>query len=589
MIDLIYTAVIIILMTTVLVKGLYKTSLVVFVSVLLLYLKGIINLEEVFAGFSNHGMLTVALLYIISKALNGSTGFESFVERLLGSGGGRTSYLRLMVPVSSVSAFLNNTPIVAALIPVIKKWCRKNGRAPSKYLIPLSYAAILGGMCTLIGTSTNLVVHGLLLDRGMRGFSFFELGKVGVPTAVAGLLFFALFGHRLLPERKDAMVQFGEHVREFVVEMRVTEDYAHIGKSIEEANLRHLKGLYLFQIIRQDRTLAPVDPGEKIHLHDFLFFTGLPETIYELQKMKGLLKISDPEFDLKNIDSDQVKTYEVVVSPSSPLAGQTVRDSHFRTKYGAVILGIHRSGKRIREKVGDVELAANDTLFILGRPDFQDRWYHSPDFSLVSQSIDRYSKPRIKGRIALAMVGLMVLAVVTGIVPSILPAAAITAALMMLFGIVSFTDAKNAIDFDVLVVIASAFALGKGVQNSGLATHVGHFLIESLGGLGTIGIIAGTFVLTSLYTELITNNAAAAIMFPIALSTAQQIDMDPRPLVITLAIAASACFSTPLGYQTNLMVTNPGGYRFTDFLKTGAVMNLLVAICTSGIVYLLFF
>lgn len=589
MFEMYFTAAVILMMTIALIKELYRPSIILFFSLLVLCLGNVISIKEAFNGFSNHGMLTVAVLFVVAAALQSSTAFGKTMGKILGKGKSKTRYIRLMLPVSFISAFLNNTPVVASLIPVIKKWSKDNDLPASKFLIPLSYAAIFGGLCTLIGTSTNLVVHGLLLDHGLEGFSFFEIGKVGLPVAIIGILYFSIGGHRLLPKRKDIMTQFGEHTREFVVEMKVDPEYPNIGRSIEEANLRHLKGLYLFQIIRDEKEIAPVSPDEKIKINDRLFFVGLPDTIFELQKTPGLHIIKDPDFDLKNIDSDKVKTYETVISNSSPLIGQTVRDCDFRTKYNAVILGIHRSGERIKKKVGDIELQPNDTLFLLANKDFDQRWYNSRDFSLVSLSVDKYSKPKRKGQTALIFVVLMVLAAATGFAPSMLIAASVAAALMLLSNIISFNDAKNSIDFDVLLVIAAAFGIGKALENSGLADLAANHLISSLHGFGIIGIIAGVFFITSIYTELITNNAAAALMFPIALSTAQHLNVDPRAFMITIAIAASACFATPLGYQTNLMVYNPGGYKFTDFLKTGVAMNILVGIVATCIVYFLYF
>lgn len=589
MFELYFTSAIIVFMTFALIKELHKPSVIVFGALIFLHIGGVLSLDETFTGFSNHGMLTVGVLFVVAGALQSATSFGNTIEKILGKKKSKSIYFRLMFPVSFLSAFLNNTPIVASLIPVLKRWTKKNDLPVSKFLIPLSYAAILGGTCTLIGTSTNLVIHGLLLDHGMEGFSFFEIGKVGLPVALFSIFYFSLGGHFLLPKREDTISQFGENMREFMVEMKVHEEFPHLGKSIEDANLRHLKGLYLFQIIRDEVEIAPVSPKEKIFLNDTLFFIGLPDTIFELQKTSGLHIIKDIEFDLKNIDSDKLKTYEAVISNSSPLIGQTVRESGFRTKYDAVILGIHRTGKRISKKVGDIELQPNDTLFILAKKYFDRKWYNSHDFSLVSLSVDEYSKPKRKGNIALILMGLMVFAVATGLVKSMLIAASVTAGIMLLCKILSLRDAKKFIDFDVILVIASAFGIGKAIENAGIADLIANYLINSLDTFGIIGIIAGVFFITSIYTEFITNNAAAALMFPVALAIANKMGLDPKPIMITIAIAASSSFATPLGYQTNLMVYNPGGYKFTDFIKTGLIMNIMVGIIATLVVYFLFY
>jgi len=584
-----FTAIVIVLMTIALIKEIYKPSFILFISLIILHLGKVISINETFSGFSNRGMLTVAVLFIVAYALQSSTSFALLIEKLLGNRKNGFVYFRLMFPVSLFSAFLNNTPIVASLIPIIKRWAKKNDLPVSKFLIPLSYAAILGGICTLIGTSTNLVVHGLLLDQGLEGFSFFELGKAGLPIVIISTLYFALIGHRLLPDRKDVILKLGESTREFVAEVKVNSQYPYVGKTIEEANLRHLKGLFLFQITRNKERITPVSPKEKIYIDDRLFFTGLPETIYELLKTPGLTQIKDPEFDLKNMDSDKSKTYEAVISNYSPLVGQNVRESKFRTKYNAVILAIHRNGQRINKKVGDIVFQPNDTLLILANKDFYNKWYHSTDFSLISPSVSEYSKPRKKGNLALLLMGLMIVAVSSGIIKSMLIAASITAGLMIATNIVSLNDAKRSIDFDVLIVIASSFGIGKAIANSGIADIAANFIINSLHGYGIIGIIAGIFFITSLYTEIITNNAAAALIFPIVMSISTKMNLDPKPFMIVLAIGASSSFATPIGYQTNLMVYNPGGYKFRDFLKTGLIMNILVGVVLTLTVYFLFF
>ena len=584
-----FTAVVILLMTIALVRELYKPSFILFATVIVLHLGNVISISETCSGFSNEGMLTVAVLFVVAYALQSSTSFVSSMEKLLGNGKSRFVYFRLMLPVICLSAFVNNTPIVAALIPPIKRWAKKNNLPVSKFLIPLSYAAILGGICTLIGTSTNLVVHGLMLQEGLEGFSFFELGKTGLPIAIIATLYFALIGHRLLPAREDPMVKLGESTREFVVEVKVEPAYANTGKTIEEAHLRHLKGLFLFQIVRNEETISPVSSSEKVLTGDRLFFTGLPETIYELVKIPGLTAIKDAGFDLQNLDSDKTKVHEAVISNSSPLVGKNVRESKFRTKYNAVILAIHRHGQRVNKKVGDIILQPNDTLLILADKDFYEKWYHSTDFSLISTGVSEYSKPRWKGHLALLLMVLMIVAVTSGISSSMFIAAAVVAGIMITVDIVSMQDARRAIDLDVLIVIACSFGIGKAVANSGIADLIANFLINSLHGYGIIGIIAGLFFITSLYTEIITNNAAAALIFPVALATAAHLNLDPKPFMIVLAIAASSSFATPIGYQTNMMVYGPGNYKFSDFLKTGLVMNVLVGVVLTVVVYLLYF
>lgn len=587
--EFLYTLAIILLMTFFLIREILEAEVVVFSALILLVLGGVISVQEAFQGFSNHGMLTVAFLFIVAAALQ-QTGLLNLIgEKLLGGKGSLSIRLfRFMTPVAAISAFFNNTPIVAMLIPAVRHWARKNDFAVSKLMIPLSYASILGGMCTLIGTSTTLVIHGLMIDNNMAGFGFFEISKVGVPVAVLGLLALAFLGHRLLPDRKAPIVQLGEHTREFVVEMKVEQDYKYIGRTIEAAGLRHLKGLYLFQIERDHSILATVGPDEVLLLGDRLFFTGLPDTILELQRTPGLSILKDIAFNMKNYDSDELGAFEVVVSANSPLIGQNVRDSQFRTKYGAVILAIHRSGERIQKKIGDIVLHGGDTLLILAQNDFASRWYHSNDFYLVSRAPDLPSKPKWYRWFALGVILLMIVSMAAGLLP-ILGAVGLASIVLVISKCISPDDARKSVDLNVLLIIASAFGLSRALLNSGVAEFIAKEIVVFLGAWGPLGLLAGVYVMTSIYTIIVTNNAAAALAFPIALSITQQVSLDPHPFFITLAIAASASFATPISYQTNMMVYGPGGYKFKDFLKVGLPMNLLVGLTSVALIYFLYY
>lgn len=585
-----YTIIVLTAMTIILVKEIFEPELAIFTALLLLVVGNVIDVQEALAGFSNSGMITVGILFVVADALKQTGMLNDLGNFLLGRNQKAITgkLLRFLFPVSVLSAFFNNTPIVAMLIPAIHSWAKKHDYAVSKFLIPLSYAAILGGTCTLIGTSTNLVIHGLMIESGIGGMSFFEISRIGLPIAVIGIILIATIGHRFLPDRKEPMIELGENTREFVVELKVESNYQNLGLTVEEAGLRHLKGLFLFQIERAKQIFAPVGPDEKILLGDRLFFTGLPATIIELQKTSGLSLIKDSKFDLKNYDSDYLKTFEAVISPSSPLKGINVRESNFRSRYNAVIIAIHRNGERIQKKIGDIVLRTGDTLLILARHDFLRKWYNSKDFNLISESENIPSKPKSYGYFSLIAFVLMILAMATEVVPIVI-ATALAAVALVFSGCISRNDAQKSIQWNVLVIIASAFGISKALDNSGVAQFLAERLIYLVGSIGVIGILTGVYFMTSLYTEIITNNAAAALVFPIAIATAHQAGLDPRPFAIAVAIGASASFATPIGYQTNLMVYGPGGYKFSDFLKIGIPMNLLVGIIAISIIYLIYF
>jgi di/tricarboxylate transporter len=346
--------------------------------------------------------------------------------------------------------------------------------------------------------------------------------------------------------------------------------------------------LFLFQIERDQKILAPVGHDETIQVGDRLFFTGLPRTIIELQKTAGLTVLKDWRFDLKNYDSDEVRPFEVVISDTSPLIGYNVRESNFRSRYNAAILAIHRSGERIQKKVGDIVLRAGDTLLILARHNFLKDWYNSRDFYLVSESEQIPSKPRWYSPFSLCILMLMILSMALGILP-ILASVSITAIILVLSKCVTPSEARKSVEWNVLLIIASSFGIAKALDNSGLAYFLASNLILAVGSLGILGILAGVYFMTSLYTEIITNNAAAALLFPIALSAATQAGVDPRPFLIAVALGGSASFATPLGYQTNLMVYGPGGYKFTDFLRIGIPMNIFIGCVAITLIYVLNF
>lgn len=585
-----YTSLLLILMTIVLIKEWIDIEITITGVLILLIIGNVITPQEAFSGFSNVGVLSIAILFVVAGSIK-STGLLYQLNRVIY--GDKTSSLtrkmfRLLFPVTLFSAFMNNTPIVAMLIPSVRAWARKNSLSSSKFLIPLSYAAILGGMCTLIGTSTNLIVHGLLIENGYQGFSFFEISKIGVPAALLGMIYVGLVGSRWLPDRKEAIVELGEKTREFVIELKVTDAYNGLGKTIESAGLRHLKGLFLFQIERDKRIIAPAKPDETIRIHDRLFFTGIPETIMELQQIPGLQLIKDSTFDLKHFDSNKVNTFEAVVSPSSPLVGKNVRESNFRGRYNGVIIAIHRSGERIRRKIGDIVLHTGDTLLVLAPSDFFSKWYHSRDFYLVSNPLKVDSRPlRQKWTAGLVLSGMVILTVLK-ILP-LIAAAGLAAIILIITKSVSRNDAEEMIDMRVLVVIGAAFGIAIAIKNSG----VGDFLAEGIVRLGrdfgTLGVLCGVYFLTSLYNAIISSNATAALFFPIAISSATAMGADVRPFALAVAIAAAASFASPISYQTNLMVYGPGGYKFKDYLKFGIPLQLLIGILAISLLYFFYF
>jgi di/tricarboxylate transporter len=546
----------------------------------LLALFNVITPQEAFAGFANEGMLTVAVLFVVAEGLRETGVLDVVGQRVLGAARSERGAMgRLAAIVIPSSAFLNNTPIVAMFMPIVVDWCRRNRISPSKLLIPLSYLAILGGTCTLIGTSTNLVVHGLMRQsadpRISQGMSLFEIGKVGLPYAIVGVVYLLLFGRRLLPERKELLEQLGESRREYLAEMLVQPDCRLIGKSVLAAGLRNLPGLFLIEIDRQGEIITPVAPNEVIETNDKLVFTGVVSSVVDLQRVTGLVPVADPAYEASPARQLSRRMCEAVISADSPLIGKTIRDADFRATYGAAVVAVHRGGARVQQKVGDIRLEPGDTLLLQTQPHFVRAHHNDPAFYLVSD-LDHWRPVRHhRAWIALALFAVLIVLMTTNAIP-IVVAAMLIAALMIAFGCLSAGDARRSIELQVLVTIACAFGIGAALQKSGAAEAIAGALVNTTAqlGLGSIAALALTYLLASILTELITNNAVAAVLFPVAVETAALSDAEPRPFLIALTMAASASLMTPIGYQTNMMVYGPGGYRFTDYIRIGLPLHL---------------
>ncbi len=586
-IDAVITLGVVVALLAAMIKNVAPTDLLFLGAACFLSIAGIITPAEAFAGFSNSGMLAVAFLFVVVAALR-ETGVLDYVgHHVLGKVKTEHGALtRLSIYIVPMSAFLNNTPIVAMFVPIVISWCRRNKIAPSKLLIPLSFLTILGGTCTLIGTSTNLVVNGLMIENGLPGMGLFEIGAVGVPYAIVGVAYLLIFGQRLLPERKELMTQLNEERRDYLVEMLVLPTCRLCGLNVQAAGLRQLPGLFLIEIDRAGQITSPVRPDDLIQSNDRLVFTGIVSSILELERIPGLIHATHTGEELTRKEQNDRRLCEAVVSESSSLIGKTIREADFRAVYGAAVVAVHRFGKRIEKKIGDIEIRTGDTLLLQTRPHFLRVHAHNPDFYLVS-GIDEW-RPIRRDRAWISLVLFIVLIglMTTGLV-DILISTALTAVLMIALGCLSANEARKSIEWQVLITIAASFGIGTALQNSGAATVIASWVVESTQVWGPIAALAAIYIFGSIITEVITNNAAAVLMFPFCLETARLYDVDARPFVIALALSASASFMTPIGYQTNMMVYGPGGYRFTDFVRIGAPLNILLGVVAIALVPLI--
>ncbi|UTR11288.1 anion permease [Evansella sp. LMS18] len=570
-----------------LIKEIARPDLIVFCALAVLFVSGILSPAEAVRGFSNEGMLTVAILFIVAGAVQQSGILTKMITKVIGTGKSpRFSILKMMLPVSGMSAFLNNTPIVVMFTPVIRNWCKERNISPSKFLIPLSYATIFGGTITLIGTSTNLIVHGLMLENGLKGYSMFQLAVIGVPAALIGVLYMCTIGYKLLPVRTSSDVLF-ENTREYLSELIVEKNSSISGKTIEKAGLRHLNGLYLIEIIRSDgERIAPVTSHHKIKDGDRLIFTGLISTIVELQNMRGVRVDPGSTIQLDDLKNGNQVLLEAVVSHQSGLINKTIRQNRFRSRYGGGVIAVHRNEKRINNKVGDIFLEPGDTLLVLAGKDFIKRWSSSKDFYIINPVDGPEVTDSFKTSVAVIVLAGMVLLAALEIM-SMLKAATLAVLILFLTRTIGLDSAGKYMQFNVLLLIASSIGIGAAMESSGTASFIAGYIVSATEIFGVVGILILLYLVTNLFTEVITNNAAVVIMFPIALAAASITGADPLPFLVTITIAASASFSTPIGYQTNLIVYGPGGYRFTDYMKTGIALNIIYLLVTIFMCYFL--
>lgn len=547
---------------------------------------GVITPGQAAEGFGNEGVLTVGVLFVVAAGVEATGAMDWMVRHVLGRP--RTvgaAQLRVMLPAAAMSAFLNNTPVVAMMLPLIQDWARRTGISASKLLLPLSWAAILGGTVTLIGTSTNLVVTGLASERfPAMQWSIFEIAPIGLLVAAIGVLYILAASRWLLPDR-DGNAPSHTDPRDYCVAFRVAQDAAIIGQTIEGAGLRHLPGLFLVELERGGETLPAVSPDTRLQSGDILVFVGVLESVVDLRKIRGIEPAAHEQVrKLGDVNSER-RLAEAVVAFGSPLVGQTVRETSFRTRYRAAIIAVHRNGERLGGKIGDIVLRAGDTLLLETQASFFADHRHDRSFALV-HLVERSAPVRHeRGWLATVLLLAMIAANAAG-QTSLLTAGLLCASIMLLTRCLTGQEARRSLDVSVLLTIAAALALGKALLVTGVAKLLGEALVAATVPLGALGVLGGVYIAVMLLTELISNAAAAALLFPVAMVAAEAAGIPARPMCYVVMFAASASFMTPIGYQTNLMVFGPGGYHFGDFVRMGAPMQLVLGVVTVLTIYL---
>ena len=548
----------------------------------LILVAGILNTQEVLAVFSNSAPVTIAAMFVLSAALERTGAIEALglmFSRLAGKGEVR-ALLVLMVMTATVSAFVNNTPVVVVFMPIVLALARQTELKASRLLIPLSFASMLGGTCTLIGTSTNLVVDGVARSHGMAPFGMFEFTKLGVVYAIVGIAYLLTVGRLLLPRREtlSTLLMPGDR-REFLTQAAISKDSPLVGHTIAETPLAKMGEIRIIEITREGERLTV--PLNKIVFQtgDQLLLKSAVAGVKGIQETVGITFSPQEKLGLQNVETRSAILMEGIIGPQSTMVGRTLRQLNFRQKYGALILAVHRQGQNLREKFENVRLDFGDTLLVEGPVDGIHRLMEERDFLSLTEPKQR-SYRRSKAPIAVAAIlGVVVLAAF-GVLP-IAALAVIAAVAVVLLRCVDPGEAYEAIEWKVIFLILGMLAVGLAVEKTGGAELIARSAVHLFGRFGPVVMISITYALAVGITEVISNNATAVLLTPLVLALAQQMGLDGRPFVVALMFGASACFATPIGYQTNTYVYGAGGYRFTDFPRVGLLLNVLLWIVAS--------
>ena len=564
----------------------FKPTVSFFIAILVFIFGGILTPSEALNGFANEQLAVIVLLLIISDIFKKSSVVNVLFHRLFGRSENVSSFkLGMMTVVASFSAFFNNTPLVAMMMPYTNNWAIKNKVAPSKLLIPLSYAAILGGCVTLVGTSTNLIVNGLAIDAGFKSLSIFDFTTVGLPMMVIGIIYLLLFGNKLLPDTRSTKEDGNKGSREFFVETQIKANSKLINQTVESSGFRALKGLYLVEVVRNDLSFSPVAPDFILRQDDALFFAGETKALEEIKE--GSLGLTLPKI-VDRLLGEKSSTNEVVVSFNSFLIGQNVKETDFRARFDAAIVAIHRNGERLSGKIGDMELKAGDVLLVFSGSNFISRAKNNRSFYILSHTEEPENINVKKVSLVFsALVFSVILSASTSV--SLLLCLACVLLLGILLKIMPLNEIRKGLDFDLIILIAFGLAFGKAMMNSGASIYLadGFLLLQNY--LSPTLFLMLIFLITNVLAAYITNKAAVAILFPISVSIAIQLGLNPIPFILIVSFGAAANFITPIGYQTNLMVYGSGGYNFKDFMKIGWPLTLIYMVVSSvilGTVYL---
>lgn len=585
---LVFTVIVFILVS--LYKELLGASFTFMVAVVTLGFFGVLTPREMLSGFANEQIAVIIMLLLLGNIIRKTPVIEIIFDKLFRKARSYKGFMRRMILlVSGFSALLNNTPLVAVMMPYMNTWCKRNNISPSKLLMPLSFAAILGGCVTLIGTSTNLIVNGLLIDQeiipDLAPLRIFDFAWVGVPMAVIGFFYLYIFGEKLLPSRPELLEEFTGQHRTYLVETVVRPGSSLVGKTIEESGLRNIRDLHLVEIVRKGKHMFVVSNSMVIEEEDMLVFAGDKGLVADL--MKNNMGLTLPSVGMLS-RKKHTEVVEIVISHNSNLINKSLREVNFRAQYDAAVIAIHRNEERITSTLRDVRLKAGDVLLLFGGSDFLSRAYNTQDFYFIS-TVKQFEKLE-DYKVVILLGGLITAIILSALnVISLFMGLLILLLLSLALKMSNPKDLPKAIDYDLALIIVMSLALGTAMIKSGAASLVADMFIAVFTPLGNVGVLFGIYLVTTILAALITNKAAVALIFPISLTISVELGLDPFPFVLVVAYASAANFMTPHGYQTNLMVYGPGGYTYRDFFRVGAPLTFLYMVVTVTILSLIYF
>jgi di/tricarboxylate transporter len=565
-----------------------RMDLVSLMILMAVVLTGLVTPEEAFSGFSNPAVITVAAMFVLGTGISYTGAISTLGEHLIRLTGHNQMLMiaSIMTTVAFFSAFINNIGATAVLMPVVITMAQRTKIPPSKLLIPLAFGSLLGGVCTLIGTPPNILINTLLQQYTGQGFSMFDFTPLGLVLLACGIIYMALFGHKLLPQRKSGTLTEAYQVKEYITEVEILEGSPLHGKTISKSMLERDFNMKVRALLRNRQKIPQPKRNRKLYSGDIIFLEGNPEGILKVRKEQGLAVVPERDNPQAGTDGEKIVVVEASLAPNSEMVGKTLRQVRFADTHGLTVLAIWRSGASVVRKVDHVTLRFGDVLLLQG-PEEKVRHLGQGHGFLVLGGVDPVSYRPRRAPIAVATILGVILMSVTGTMP-IVVAATFGALVMIMTRCLTMKEAYDSIDWPILILIAGTLPLGYAMENSGVAHLLASFIIDWIGPFGPWAVLGAVFLITFCLTEVMSHAAAAVLVAPIAYNTAIDLAVSPQPFFMAVAVAASMCFMTPISHQSNALVMGPGGYKFFDYTKVGAPLNIMVWIIATLVIPLLF-